>query len=406
MCVVGSFTTITAMTLLLPYLPLYVAQLGVHGRAAVVQWSAAAYSATFLTAALTAPLWGRLGDRYGRKPMLVRASLGMAVTMSLIGLVQDVWQLVALRLVVGLVGGYASGSTILVAAQTPKERSAWALGVLSAGAMTGALAGPLLGGAAPVWIGLRATFLAAGALIFLAFLGTSLLLREDRAAPGRPAQVGGTSPARAGGSRALPSRTGVLVLLATAGVLTVATMSLEPIVTVFVAQIDPGTRHVTVIAGVVMAASAVGSIVSAPRLGRVADRFGHRRVITASLAAAGVLMLAQGAVSSAWQLGVLRLAMGLCLGGLMPAVTASIRHQVPDGAVGRVLGYSVSAQYLGQVLGPTAGGLLAARAGLRSVFIATASLLLLASLVTRGTSTSTPTAPDQDGEGVRTVRED
>src|SRR5579863_5292772 len=97
-CVFGSFTTIVAMTLLLPFLPLYVEQLGVTDHAAIAEWSGAAYGAAFLSAGLCAPLWGRLADLYGRKLMLMRASLGMAVAMSLIGLAQNVWQLVALRL--------------------------------------------------------------------------------------------------------------------------------------------------------------------------------------------------------------------------------------------------------------------------------------------------------------------
>jgi MFS family permease len=94
-CVFGSFTTIVAMILLLPFLPIYVQQLGVTDHAAIVQLSGAAYGATFLTAALFAPLWGRLDDQYGRKLMLIRANLGMAIAMSLIGLSQNVYQLVA-----------------------------------------------------------------------------------------------------------------------------------------------------------------------------------------------------------------------------------------------------------------------------------------------------------------------
>jgi len=146
-CLLGSFATIVAMTLLLPFLPLYVEELGARDHAEIVQWSGIAYGATFLAAALVAPLWGRLGDRYGRKLMLVRASFGMAVCMSLTGMVQSVWQLVLLRLLIGFAGGYSSGSTILVAMQTPKERSGWALGTLSAGIMAGNLVGPLIGGA-------------------------------------------------------------------------------------------------------------------------------------------------------------------------------------------------------------------------------------------------------------------
>ena len=128
MCLFGSFTTVVAMTLLLPFLPLYVAQLGARTPAAVVQWSGIAFGATFLGAGLVAPLWGKLADRYGRKPILIRASLGMAVTMSPIGTVHTVWQLVLLRLLADLVGGYSSGAVVLVATQTPKDRSAWALG--------------------------------------------------------------------------------------------------------------------------------------------------------------------------------------------------------------------------------------------------------------------------------------
>ena len=110
-CLFGAFTTVFAMTLILPFLPVYIGQLGVSGHAAIVQWSGIAYAATFVTAGLVAPLWGMLGDRYGRKPMLVRASLGMAITMLLMGLASDIWQFIGLRLLAGIAGGYSSGST-------------------------------------------------------------------------------------------------------------------------------------------------------------------------------------------------------------------------------------------------------------------------------------------------------
>src|SRR6202142_4478322 len=195
-CLVGSFTTIVAMTLLLPFLPIYVEQLGVSDRAAIAQWSGVAYGATFFAAALVAPLWGRLADRYGRKLMLIRASLGMAVAMSLIGMAHNVWELVGLRLFAGFAGGYASGSTILVATQTPKARSGWALGMLSSGIMAGNLVGPLIGGSLPPLIGIRGTFWLAGGIIFLTFIATTALIKEEK----RPASTK-KAPAPAGGAR-------------------------------------------------------------------------------------------------------------------------------------------------------------------------------------------------------------
>lgn len=375
-CLLGSFSTVVAMTLLLPFLPLYVEQLGVSGHAAIAQWSGAAYGATFLAAAMVAPLWGRLGDRYGRKLMLVRASFGMAVAMSLTGMVGSVHELVALRFFAGLAGGYASGSTILVATQTPRGRTAWALGTLSSGIMAGNLAGPLLGGVLPGVIGIRATFLAAGGLIFVAFLASALLLVEERRPPA-PSRAAAAAAAPAGG--ATGDRRAVATMLAMGMLLMFATMSIEPIITLYVATLVAGPL-VTFYSGLAMSAAALGSMLSASRLGLVADRVGHWTVLAIALAVAGVLLIPQAYVQSGWQLVLLRLLMGLALGGLLPCIAAVIRHSVPDARVGRVLGLSTSSQYVGQVAGPMMGGFVGGHFGMRAVFLGTALLLGLAAI--------------------------
>jgi len=368
-CVFGCFTTIVAMTLLLPFLPLYVEQLGVSDHAAIAEWSGAAYGATFFTAALCAPMWGRLADLYGRKLMLIRASLGMAVAMSLIGMAQNVWQLVALRLLAGLLGGYASGSVVLVATQTPKSRSGWALGMLSSGVMAGSLAGPLIGGFLPPLIGIRSTFLAAGGVIFITFLATTFLIKEERRAPGarksRPR----------GGWAAVPVKGPLIAMMATGLLLMLANMSIEPIITVYVAQLVRDPSQVTKVAGVVMAAAALGSILSASRLGKLADRVGHWNVIIGCLLVSAVLLIPQAFVTSGWQLVALRFLMGLSLGGLLPCIASVIRHSVPDRATGSMLGYSTSSQYAGQVAGPLAGGFLGGHYGMRAVFLGTSVLM-------------------------------
>ena len=367
-CLIGSFTTIVAMTLLLPFLPLYVEQLGVSDRAAIAQWSGVAYGATFFAAALVAPLWGRLADRYGRKLMLIRASLGMAVAMSLIGMADNVWELVGLRLFAGFAGGYASGSTILVATQTPKARSGWALGMLTSGIMAGNLVGPLIGGALPPLIGIRGTFWLAGGVIFLTFIATTAYIREDR----RPAPAKKAS-SQAGWSQ-IPDKRPVVAMLAMGLLLMFATMSIEPIITIYVGQLVEASR-VTIVSGIAMSAAALGSILSASRLGRLADRIGHWPVLVGALAAAALLLIPQALVTTGWQLVGLRFLMGLALGGLLPCITSIIRHNVPDGIVGRVLGYSTSAQYAGQVAGPLLGGFVGGHIGMRAVFLGTSLLM-------------------------------
>ena len=365
-CLFGSFTTLLAMTLLLPFLPIYVEQLGVVGHAAIVQWSGVAYGVTFLGAGAMAPVWGKFADLYGRKPILIRAALAMAVCMSLIGMAQNIWQLVGLRLLAGLLGGYSSGAVVLVATQTPRERAGWALGVLSTGTLAGTLLGPLMGGLLPGLIGIRETFYLAGGVIFVAFLATVLLVREDRSSFRREVRH-----VTRGAWGMVPDRVTVMAMLGTATLLLFANMSVEPIITVYIAQLLPAGGDVVLTAGLVMAAAAVGSILAAPWLGRLADRVGHWRVIVGGLAACAVLLVPQAFVTAAWQLIGLRFLMGIALAGLLPAITATIRHSVPQAAAGTILGYSTSAQMAGQVLGPLAGGFVGGQIGMRAVFLGT-----------------------------------
>ena len=172
----------------------------------------------------------------------------------------------------------------------------------------------------------------------------------------------------------IPDRRPVIAMLVTAMLLMLANMSIEPIITVYVATLIHG-GNVVLISGVVMAGSALGSILAAPRLGRLADRIGPWKVIVLCLSVTGVLLIPQAFVASGWQLVALRFLMGMSLAGLLPSINATIRHNVPDGAAGTILGYGTSAQYTGQVVGPVVGGFVGGHLGMRAVFLATTVLI-------------------------------
>lgn len=353
------------MTLLLPILPIYVAGLGVSGQAALTLWSGVAYAATVVIAALTAPLWGRLSDRFGRKPMLIRASLGMAVAMSLIGMAWNIEQLVALRLLAGLLAGYASGSTILVAAQTPKRHSAAVLGVFSSAIMAGHVVGPLAGGFIGEIFGVRNTFLAAGALIFLGFLGTAFLLKEERKSPVRSrATHGGV-----GGGAAKTTHPHVAV----------------PLSTTDVCGDLGGTGHHRAHRTPVGRGSArrrgCGDRLRARRCRRHhlrtwigtagrSDR-AHPGPDAESGGSHGVAGVT-GCCARYLAVRTSRFLMGVALGGVTPTLVATLGGLVPESSVGLVLGNSVSAQYAGQVIGPLAAGWVGGVLGTSAVFFMTA----------------------------------
>lgn len=223
--------------------------------------------------------------------------------------------------------------------------------------------------AAPL-IGIRATFWLAGSVIFLTFLATTFLIREERKPPKRSKEQ-----SRESVWSAIPDRKPIIAMLVTGMLLMFANMSIEPIITVYVMQLMDDQAKVTMISGVVMAVAALGSILSASRLGRLADRIGHTRVIIGAMTIAALLLIPQAFVTQAWQLIGLRFLMGLALGGLLPCISSVIRHSVPDRVAGSVLGLSVSAQYVGQVAGPVAGGFVGGRFGMPAVFLCTCALM-------------------------------
>jgi MFS family permease len=371
-CVFGSFTTLVSLSMLLPFLPLYVQQLGVTSTAAVVQWSGVAFGITFLGTAITSPIWGRLADRYGRKPMLIRAAIGMAIVMSMIGLAHNVYELVFLRLAAGLVGGFASASIVMIGTQAPPARSGWALGVLSTGVLSGNLIGPLIGGVLPNLIGIRGTFFAGGAMISVAAILTIFLVREDFVRPVKRDK----QSVRSEVSTRPRNYAAIAALLTTATMVLLANMSIEPIITVYISQLGVPHARLTTIAGMVMASSAFGSMLTAARLGALADRIGGWKVIMGCLVATGLVMIPQAFVVDWWQLAALRAVMGMTLAGLLPSIAKLVRHAVEEKESGKMLGYLQSAQYAGQVVGPLIGGQIGVHFGMRSVFFVTGALLI------------------------------
>jgi len=386
-CVFGSFTTLVSLSMLLPFLPLYVEQLGVTSPSAIVQWSGVAFGATFFGTAITAPLWGRLADRYGRKPMLVRAAIGMAVVMSLIGVAQNAVQLVVLRLIAGLIGGFASASIVMVGTQAPRERAGWALGMLSTGALAGNLIGPLVGGFLPGWVGIRGTFFIGGGLITVTALMVIFGVREDF-----QRNADAKNRAAAQGSSSIANRPAIIALLLTAMMVLLANMSIEPIITVYIAGLGVSTDDLTKIAGIVMAFSALGSMLTAARLGALSDRIGGWNVIIGCLLATGLLMIPQAFVTQWWQLAILRMLMGMTLAGLLPAIAKLMRQSVDDRSSGKMLGYLQSAQFSGQVVGPLIGGQVGAHFGLHWVFFVTGLLLIACAAFTQFARSRQPKA--------------
>ena len=369
----GCFFTGLAISQILPFLPLYVSQLGVSSHEALSMWSGLTFSVTFLVSAIVSPMWGSLADRKGRKLMLLRASLGMAIAILLQAFATNVWQLFLLRALMGLTSGYIPNAMALVASQVPRERSGWAISTLSTAQISGVIGGPLMGGFLADHVGLRAVFLITAILLVVSFLVTLFLIKEGvRPTVSKAERLSGRAV-----FASLPYPGLMISLFITTMVIQLCNGSVGPILALFIQSMAPESNNIAFLSGMIAAVPGISALMSAPRLGKLGDRIGTGRILMATLIVAVVLFFAMSFVTTPLQLGVLRFLLGFADGAMLPAVQTLLIKYSSDRVTGRIFGYNQSFMYLGNVAGPLMGAAVSAMAGFRWVFAATAVVVLV-----------------------------
>lgn len=370
-CWFGMFVTGIGMSQIAPVLPLYIQQLGVRDTALISQISGIAFGITFIISAIFSPIWGQAADKFGRKPMLLRASLGMSIVIGCMGFAPNVYILIGLRLLQGVITGYSTACTTLIATQTDNEHAGYALGTLSTANIAGSLLGPTFGGFMEEAVGLQSVFFITSALMFIAFLTTALFVKESFKCEDKKVSTFKEV------WRTVPEKNLTITMFVTFFILSVALYTVEPIVTIYVDQLSKNSTHVALLAGITFSASGLANILAAPRLGKLSDKIGAHKVILIALVVAGIIFIPQAFVKNPWELMFLRFVLGLAAGGLSPSVNILVKKITPDAITGRIFGFSMAAGYLGVFGGSVLGGQVAAYLGIRYVFFITSALLLI-----------------------------
>ncbi|MBX4149099.1 MFS transporter [Paenibacillus lautus] len=372
LCVV-QFLAMASVSCVTPFLPLYVQELGVSVQAEATIWSGAIYGANLLSAFVMAPIWGRLADRYGRKPMLLRSGFGMAVTITLMAVVQAPLELLLLRLLNGMLSGFSPAAVALTAKKAPKEHSGYALSLLHASSVGGTICGPLLGGVLADRFGFADVFLYLGIGIFIASMVVLFGVHEQKDGHEPKLQTDGLR----GDMREILSCRPLPSLFVSALLQRAATVGTLPLIPLYVQMLAPGSNNVALLAGIATAAAGAANMLAAPYLGRFGDRYGQGRVLGASLLGTMLLTVPQSLVQQLWQLIALRFAGGVWLGGLGPSLNVFVRRYVPLGMESRAYSYLNCAQMAGGFIGSIGLGWIAAVFGIRYIFACSAMLLAL-----------------------------
>lgn len=364
---VSNFFVTAGMSLVIPFLPLYIDKLGIHQLQDIERWSGWIFSAQFVTSVIFQPIWGRVADKHGRKINLLRASIGMGVVTALMGAVGSVWQLLFLRLLNGVFSGFISMSISLQASITPDEHAGKALGTLQTGAIAGNLIGPLIGGVLSEKFGFSTVFFLTGGLLIAASINVLIFVHENH----QP-KVASADGVKVGFMQLKP-----LFPIFLASIFTqVGMMSIEPIVSIYAKTLYTGS-HLALIAGLVVAMSGIANLIGAPTLGRLGDRIGQRKVLTLALSAAACMYIPQALAGNIGVLLVGRFLLGLFIGGMLPSLNVLVKLKAPKELQATAFGFNSSSTFLGNLIGPLIGSSVAAAYGIKDVFYVTMAVLLV-----------------------------
>lgn len=370
--------TSASYTMIIPFLPMYLLELGV-AQEEVAMWSGAVFSASFFVGAVMAPIWGKIADKSGKRLMALRAGFCLSAVYFLGSLVTGPWQLLGVRILQGFANGFFPASLAIVSSSVPQEKLGFALGTMQAGQLVGGVLGPLGGGLLSHEYSMRASFVVAAVVLFLVTLAVAAFVRE-------PAKV---ADKNAGSSilqdiQASMHNPLLVEMLALTVVIQTAVMILQPVVTLYIAELQGNMEGVALTAGAIFSLGGVAGAISAPLWGNFGQRVGYLRVMVMAFGGAGFFNFLQYFPDSVAGFGALQFAFGLFIVGVNPSISAIIVRCTSASFRGRVFGLATTANQFGAMLGPLLGGAIAAQFGIGAVFLLTGTLLMgIAALLAR-----------------------
>jgi DHA1 family multidrug resistance protein-like MFS transporter len=377
----AQFLSLSAFSFSLPFLPLYLKNSGIVTSDATF-WSGLFISAASFSTMIMSPIWGILGDRFGRKMMLVRANLGGAFALYLMGVVDNYEALIVLRLLQGVFTGTVPAAQTLIAAYTPDKKQGFAIGLVMAAVNAGNLTGAFLGGMAANLYGPTTSFKISGFMLLAAAILVIVAVREDFSPP--PVLPSLTRSARIRRRRARITGFIALFPILLAITLTAFVQTFDgPYLSYFVENlyltnypqvgVTPGavyamTGRVSAVAG---GAAVAGSIMT----GLVMDRPlpGLVWVLMAVGGSLGVVLM--GFSGDFYSLAVGRFIFFFMISGLASALVVVLGRLAPPGKTGGIFGWSVTVRSVGWILAPLLGGQ-AANWGFTTAFLIEAIALL------------------------------
>jgi MFS transporter, DHA1 family, multidrug resistance protein len=359
------------MTMVMPFLALFLFQMGVKEHHALSLWTGAIFSATFLSGAIMAPIWGIFADKFGQRTNLIRAGIGMgAITFSMAFATTPVMLLI-LRFVVGFFSGFITVSFSYLSRITPKEHIGEALGTLQTGSIAGGIIGPLIGGLLSDFFGFQIVFALTGLCIFLTLIPVIFLLEKD--------PVVKQTKEKHGTFKQVLTNPVLVSLFITTFIVQASVLGTNSMMTIFVKNLVGNVSNLAFLSGLASSITGIATIIGAPYLGKLGDRLGQAKILPVVMLLSGVLALPQLWTHNIYELYIWRFLQGLFLGGMWPAIQTLIHKRSPKIVQGRAFGVTSSSRFLGNLTGPMVGGYISGAFATIYVFLFSGVILIAGS---------------------------
>jgi MFS family permease len=389
----ASFIGFTGFTLVMPFLPLYIQQLGVEDVGEIALWAGLSLGVTPAVTAVLSPFWGRLADRYGRKVMVERSLVSFVVIMSAMAFVTRPWHIFALRAVQGVFAGYGGLTLAMAAESAPRERMATAIGLVQTAQRLGPALGPVIGGVVAEIAGIRRAFFVT-AVFYAAALIVVFLLYEDPVR-GEPRTEAAAPRADVKGLLKAP---GFLLMMASIFVVTFVDRSFAPILPLYLSRGGGSVEQVVLLSGALFSVAAAGAVAGNQACEWLLRRAGAPRVIAGGAGAAAAGLLWFLSASNVVVMGAALLLFGAGAGAAVTAAYTAGGRAVPAASHATGFGFLTGASLAGLALSPVLAGLLST-GNLLAVFAVDLVLLAAIAAVTVRRSRSRLPSPDSRAPG-------
>jgi MFS family permease len=397
----AAFTGFTGFTIVMPFLPLYIQQLGVEDTAQVAMWAGLSLAATPAVTAVSAPLWGRVGDRFGSKVLVLRSLMAFVLTKGAMAFVTAPWQLFGLRALLGVFAGYGALTVSMAAESVRREDMPRAIGIVQMGQRLGPAVGPLIGGIVAPVVGIRRSFLVTAGLYLLATLLIALFYQEPRSAKTREARRTLRSV-----FAELVRTPGFMLLFVVIFAFQTVDRSFGPILPLYVAQLGVDSDRVATIAGILFSLAAFSAAFGHRITHNLMDRYASRPLVTTAALAGAIALALALLVPAVVSIGIALVVAGVAIGVGMTAAYSLAGNLLPADAHVTGFGLLTTASLIGLATSPVIAGFLGA-SGLSVVFVFDALLLVaLAALVWARLSVGPRSRSSQGDQGDQGVRGD